>query len=365
MNIDPGLIEVLNIKIKDISILPENTWFDSISKYIYEKLKNEEVFLNNFYQSSAYKKLLLELDHEHDIEMSHENVVPNLFNNGGNGVGGSGSGGGNSSDNNSGELLFDEDEDDDDDEHTHPPPQFDDITMHNDKVQIQIQKPIKEEQDIKYMNAKKNSFFLDPNLNFKTTSTSKHFRSISDCTGITIKDIDAAVGSNLNDDSISNSSDLSNEMMSHNTESATSFNKEADHERNVVVVKQKLSAKIINTAIHCEGQYAVYAIQVSVIEDNQHKSWHIYRRYSKFLELKKILVKRFAGLTKLPFPAKKAFQNTQRSVLEHRMNILNEFLDEICIRAELNEDMNIIIRDFLEPDTNDKKIHGGAVIRTV
>lgn len=56
--------------------------------------------------------------------------------------------------------------------------------------------------------------------------------------------------------------------------------------------RQKIFAKIINTAIHCEGQYAVYAIQVSVIEENQHKSWHIYRRYSKFLELKKILVKR-------------------------------------------------------------------------
>lgn len=63
---------------------------------------------------------------------------------------------------------------------------------------------------------------------------------------------------------------------------------------------QKLLAKIINTAIHCEGQYAVYAMQVSVVEDNQQKSWHIYRRYSKFLELKKVLVKR----VNIPFFAK-------------------------------------------------------------
>lgn len=73
----------------------------------------------------------------------------------------------------------------------------------------------------------------------------------------------------------------------------------------------------------------------------------------------------FPSLGKLPFPAKKAFQNTQRTVLEHRMAILNQFLREICIKAHGNDDMNAIIRDFLEPDTNDKRMQGGAVIRTV
>jgi sorting nexin-13 len=109
----------------------------------------------------------------------------------------------------------------------------------------------------------------------------------------------------------------------------------------------------------------VYAIQVNVIEENKHKSWHIYRRYSKFLELKKYLIKRFPMLKKVPFPAKKAFQNTQRTVLEHRMNVLNEFLAEICAQSERNDEMNMTMRDFLEPDTDDRKMHGGAVIRTV
>ena len=67
----------------------------------------------------------------------------------------------------------------------------------------------------------------------------------------------------------------------------------------------------------------------------------------------------------MPFPAKKAFQNTQRSVLEHRMTVLNEFLKIVCSRADDNEDLNAMLREFLEPDTNDKKIHGGSVIRTV
>lgn len=35
------------------------------------------------------------------------------------------------------------------------------------------------------------------------------------------------------------------------------------------------------------------------------------------------------------------------------------------MRADDNDELHAILRDFLEPDTNDKKIHGGAVIRTV
>lgn len=47
------------------------------------------------------------------------------------------------------------------------------------------------------------------------------------------------------------------------------------------------------------------------------------------------------------------------------MLVLNEFLKIVCSRADDNEDLNTILRDFLEPDTNDKKIHGGAVVRTI
>lgn len=73
----------------------------------------------------------------------------------------------------------------------------------------------------------------------------------------------------------------------------------------------------------------------------------------------------YPSIAQIPFPAKKAFQNTQRSVLEHRMTVLNEFLKTISMRADDNDELHAILRDFLEPDTNDKKIHGGAVIRTV
>lgn len=47
------------------------------------------------------------------------------------------------------------------------------------------------------------------------------------------------------------------------------------------------------------------------------------------------------------------------------MEVLNEFLRIICNQAHENDDLHTILRDFLEPDTNDKKISGGPVIRTV
>lgn len=47
------------------------------------------------------------------------------------------------------------------------------------------------------------------------------------------------------------------------------------------------------------------------------------------------------------------------------MTVLNEFMKTISMRADDNDELHTMLRDFLEPDTNDKKIHGGAVIRTV
>uniref|UniRef100_A0A8D8BKG3 Sorting nexin-13 n=1 Tax=Culex pipiens TaxID=7175 RepID=A0A8D8BKG3_CULPI len=352
LNIDQGLIEALAIRLRDTIVQPENTWFDSICKYVYEKQKNEEVFLNNFYQSSAYKQLLRELD----FSNAQDHELPSLEH-----LGVGASGGlllvDNLSDTNSGDLRFDET---DDDGEGGPPSGF-------------FQSDIKEEHDMR-VGAKTATATLLP----AAVANVKHARSHSDCTGMftTINDIN--IEQLKSSDCSSN--DSGNELASNSVAVPTSLDGNGpsslpqppieihiDHHKadDSLVFRQKLSAKIINTAIHCEGQYAVYAIQVCVIEDNQHKSWHIYRRYSKFLELKKMLVKRFPTLGKVPFPAKKAFQNTQRAVLEHRMEVLNLFLQEICAKAETNDDMRAIVRNFLEPDTDDRRMHGGAVVKTI
>ena len=283
LNIDQGLIEVLHIKIKDTFIMPEMSWFESICKFIYEKLKNEDVFLNNFYQSSAYKKLLLELE---EIELLEP---PTLS------IGSDYKTSDNpesESDSISGDFLIDEI----------------DLLDINEECEDEI----------------KNKTLLDPNK-------FRHQRSHSD-TGV------------------------------------INFNRQPLPASSEIVPKEtnkKLAAIIINTAINSEGHFAVYAINVTVIDELEHKSWHIYRRYSKFLELKKILIRKFPQFLKvpLPFPKKQTFHNTDRNVLERRMSILNEFLSVICDKAEQSDLINATIREFLEPDHDDKKIHGTKVIR--
>jgi sorting nexin-13 len=134
------------------------------------------------------------------------------------------------------------------------------------------------------------------------------------------------------------------------------------------IVEKRLSSRIINTAINSCGNFAVYAIQVKLLEKDSNgvehqKSWHIYRRYSKFLELKKELLRRFPYLQDLPFPKKQTFHNTNRTLIERRMVILNEFLKVICDKAETDDSMHFVILDFLEPDQDDREIHGTKVIK--
>ncbi|EAA01437.5 AGAP002081-PA [Anopheles gambiae str. PEST] len=374
LNIDPGLIEALNFRLNDPTIQPENTWFDSICKYIYEKQKNEEVFLNNFYQSVAYKQLLRELDfhNAHDPDMPSLDHLTVL--------GGLSAHSDSASDTNSGDIRFDETDDDEDGATTGTQPATATTTL-----PPPITVDIKEEHDVRAGTsaAKKPS----PASLFPTTvNTIKHARSHSDCTGMfaAINDLNIEQLRQSSDCSSNDSgseatavlsaprripaphlTDVSSVHEANHHQQQGHLHHHHHHHHHHHQYKHKLSARIINTAIHCEGHYAVYAIQVHVIEDNHHKSWHIYRRYSKFLELKKLLVKRFPALDRVPFPAKKAFQNTQRAVLEHRMEILNRFLAEICAKAELSEEMMAIIRNFLEPDTDDRKMHGGPVVKTI
>lgn len=121
----------------------------------------------------------------------------------------------------------------------------------------------------------------------------KHSRSHSDCTGITQTVAEIKVNAFHGPHHDAKESERKVADAKH---TATSDGGHSANEQHVEKVDlstlDKISAKIINTAIHCEGQYAVYAIQVSVVEDNQQKCWHVYRRYSKFLELKKVLVKK-------------------------------------------------------------------------
>lgn len=272
LNIDQGLIEVLHIKIKDTFIMPSLDWFDSICKFVYEKLKNEHVFLQNFYESPAYKKLIAELE-DTEIDGSEIKSMSSQAESG--------------SDSNSGDFILDEDD--------------------------------LEEYD-------------DNSIEGELLNVTRHQRSHSD-TGVILCQ-------NLNPC------------------------------EPVEIPQKKLQAKIINTAIISSGNFAVYAIEVTVIDEDENyikhqKSWHIYRRYSKFLELKKLLIRQFNYFKNisLPFPKKQTFHNTNRDLLERRLVLLNEFLQIVSNRAEIDPKVMEIIREFLEPDNDDRTIHGTKVIK--
>lgn len=289
LNIDPGLIETLSIRIKNATITPDNTWFDSMCKYVYEKMKNEEIFLHNFYQSSAYRKLLLELEFcsnqgestELDPQISHVNVD----------TGSAGSAGSAGSDSNSGDIQFDEDFEMEIDV-TKPATNDKDKALPSDSL-------IGTTYDLCVMPMLGLAAAPQKSQNHLNVGTFKHSRSHSDCTGLTqnIPEVNVALlqadASNVNKNrtnSAGKASPLASKPPEIEAMSALPAINIAtiDHSK----YQQRLAAKIINTAINCDGQYAVYAIQVTVIEDNQHKSWHVYRRYSRFLDLKKLLVKR-------------------------------------------------------------------------
>ena len=240
--------------------MPDGSWFESICKFVYEKLKNEDVFLNHFYQSAPYKKLLLELECYGqkdetlmDLDSNSDNVNLNFE------IG---------SDSNSGDLLFEDDG----------------MTI-----------------DDRGSESESGHFLSIP-------GSFKHSRSHSDCTGLVqnLSDINvvalAGAAPSLHTTKLKksdlNSIGTTSLKVPFAGETASGGSRPTTPVKSSIPIsepfemQQKMFAKIINTAIHCEGQYAVYAVQVYIIEDNQQKSWHIYRRYSKFLELKKLLVKR-------------------------------------------------------------------------
>lgn len=209
LSLDKGLIEALSIKIHDSNITPENTWFESICKYVYEKIKNEDILLNSFYQSPSYKKLLLELDvlgqNSDDIDL-HLNANFDTV-----------------SDSNSLEICLNEENEE-----------------FKNCPEIEISKPSTNEA-----NSSNNPKTLIENHLSVEGSFFKHSRSHSDCTGL-FDNIHVSSQSNpgSDDEKIDNFDEFDpNNEINYNFNDVKGNSLEFDH-------KQKLSAKIINTGMY-------------------------------------------------------------------------------------------------------------------
>ncbi|CAG9585652.1 unnamed protein product [Danaus chrysippus] len=125
-----------------------------------------------------------------------------------------------------------------------------------------------------------------------------------------------------------------------------------------------LTAYIIETAlVQDKGKtFGIYAIAVTRESDNE--VWHIYRRYSDFYDLHASIKEKWPELGHLPFPAKKTFQNTSRSVLESRKRMLNSYLQSLTSISRDTRYMALLSPDylggFLSPE-NQTERHGNTI----
>ncbi|KAL4714063.1 hypothetical protein ACJJTC_008417 [Scirpophaga incertulas] len=182
-----------------------------------------------------------------------------------------------------------------------------------------------------------------------TVPGARHNRSRSDIVGsIAQKMINESAGtSNL---SSANSSNLS---LSH-----------SEISRNAKNMLSPLSVCIIETALVQEKgrSFGIYAISVTRLSDNE--VWHIYRRYSDFYDLHSSIKEKWPELGNVPFPAKKTFQNTSRSVLESRKRMLNHYLQTLTNLARETRYLTLLSQDylggFLSPENQTEK-HNNAL----
>jgi len=132
----------------------------------------------------------------------------------------------------------------------------------------------------------------------------------------------------------------------------------------------EITATIIETGIVSDRgkTYGIYAVAITKNYDSGYKEkWHIYRRYSDFYDLHQKIKEKYYDLAKIPFPAKKAFHNMERTVLERRMLMLNAWLCQLTKPAIMDGHMGLqnLLLAFLEQGDYDKGVTGGQISRTV
>ncbi|CAG5012306.1 unnamed protein product [Parnassius apollo] len=180
-------------------------------------------------------------------------------------------------------------------------------------------------------------------------SGSRHNRSRSDVVG------------NLAQRMINESAGTSNLSSTYTNALSLSHSEISQRAKNL---HSPLTAYIIETAlVQDKGRtFGIYAIAVTRMSDNE--VWHIYRRYSDFHDLHTSIKEKWPELANLPFPAKKTFQNTSRSVLESRKRMLNNYLQSLTSIAMDARYMTLLSQDylggFLSPEIQTER-HGNSI----
>ena len=326
LQLDDALVRALLTRIRSESVT--ETWFDDLRACCYEKLQTEDRFLPGFKRSVAYVKLLAELDLLKDPASEEDSKSLDSISL--------------SSTNNELETLDEMSE---------------------------IYRPEEKTAELKDSKAKSTS-----STSLASIAEPSEARPVdetdSEVNARALKSLRKVAS--MDTEHIAEGKDISFYLESN----ADQFVKldENTYDRNAIKKLQQgrfeIAAKIIETGIvNDRGKtYGIYAVAVTKNYDSGYQEkWHIYRRYSDFHDLYQKIKEKYYDLAKIPFPAKKAFHNMERTVLERRMLMLNAWLHQLTKPAVVGGHMGLqnLLLNFLEQGDYDKGVTGGQISRTI
>ncbi|XP_076651787.1 sorting nexin-13 isoform X2 [Halictus rubicundus] len=328
LQLDDGLVKMLVHRIR--SEFVKETWFDELRLCCYEKLKNEDRFLPGFKRSVAYVRLLAELD-----------------------------------------LLKDPTSEEDS-------KSLDSISLSSTNNELET---LDEMSEMYKSEESKPTDFSDSKLRSGSSTSLASMADANEAKPLDEVDAEVAFRAAKNmkraasidaDHHVAEGKDLSF-FFESNADQFVKLDENA-YDRNAIRKLQQcrfvITARIIETGIvNDRGKtYGIYAVAVTKNYDSGYQEkWHIYRRYSDFHDLYQKIKEKYYDLAKIPFPAKKAFHNMERTVLERRMLMLNAWLHQLTKPAVVDGHMGLqnLLLNFLEQGDYDKGVTGGHISRTV
>ncbi|XP_026465091.1 sorting nexin-13-like [Ctenocephalides felis] len=388
------MLNDLRLKIANKALNPSENWFDEIQDNVFGKFKTEDIFLTDFYRSRLYIHMLAELDmlthgqHDYDCTSNLDNDSVSSL-----------------------EMVAGSSETDSGGAPAENEPSANETTVKKDKNEVNGARgmdsvkatvPIIQQTNVDGVLQKSEDYQFDDKKLSTKFDYMKHTRSRSDSIvrqrtlsplKHNVKNID---GQGL----VQQTNKFGNTIEGSVATAKFAFE---HYSANFLAENYDLSMEIIQTAIACEGgkSWGVYALNVLCHRKKQQDTstnnnnsatrqqnlqnessssllqWHVYRRYSHFLDLQKSVKKKYPDLSKLPFPAKRAFHNMDRTVLEHRKTVLNSFVTALCEHARRikhhNQSQRVyyyeglleLLIEFCEPQAYDKQVARGAMIRTI
>ncbi|XP_017794033.1 PREDICTED: sorting nexin-13-like [Habropoda laboriosa] len=327
LQLDDVLVKTMLTRIKTEPV--RETWFDDLRVCCYEKLQNEDRFLPGFKRSMAYVKLLAELDLLKDPASEEDTKSLDSISL--------------SSTNNELETLDEMSE-------VYKPEEIKVAELKDSTLKSSSSNSL---ASIVEPNAGKPIDEPDSEMNFRTMKSMRK-------------------GSSIDTDHISEGKDISFYLES-NAEQFVKLDENIYDQNAIKKLQQgrfEITAKIIETGIvNDRGKtYGIYAVAVTKSYDSGYQEkWHIYRRYSDFYNLYQKIKEKYYDLAKIPFPAKKAFHNMERTVLERRMLMLNAWLYQLSKPAVVDGHMGLqnLLLTFLEQGDYDKGVTGGQISKTI